>query len=370
MKKLIALALISAVAGVSSVTAQSVTINGITYDPGNVSLSTYYIHDFSAEIDAVCDEYYVDPPDITNLKITDFAWGADQKMYFNTQCDIDDYWLWSMGLGFYSKDGSTVTQILDQVESMLYQGSGVVAVGNNIRYNPDGGSTQWIATYDTTTGATPVRGEPIPNYGLASNGSDLFFTNGVSGGTNISYSQGGTGTPQLITDMIPGGSGPLAFDLTGNMYYASGDGGLVYCWTLSQVQDSIDGATLLDGGAVVLNLSGTAYAGFGTSSMLVNDDVIYLVLNDWSTWPDITSVLFAYDMFTDSYVELLRTVGQSFGQINIDGSGNMYVSHGGTIYQFDNLTVVPEPTTWALLFAGCAVLVILRKKQSRSAAKL
>ena len=336
------------VAGALSASAQ---INVLS---DGYSVETYYVHD-SDELGSGMD-----------TEIGGIAWGSDNKMYYTTS-------MWGyLGGGFYRYDGSD-----GECLTLAYNdfpGATVVGVGDKIFF----GSSSWtnvqsIHMFDTANDTLTKR--TAVNYSLASY-SDSLLIQGTSDGNigspnGVLYSFEGT-EPSVLLATTPGASGGIYAGPSG-LFVAPGAGDMsVYRWSLTELNYAIANSFLMESSEIRLWVdysSMPAFSGFaGATSLIEHDGWLYITFTDFSSG----SVLGAFNIAADgSFGGVSLEVLEYEGRLSELGvhDGNLYIAAGDTVYWI-HTPAVPEPTTWALLFGGCTVLVILRKKQSRSAAKL
>lgn len=251
-----------------------------------------------------------------------------------------------------------------------FSGSSVVGIGDYVYYNSSEGSpnfTQHIDAYGPISGSGTGFGvSTASNFTLAGNGSSNIFIAGFGASSNeIFYAPIGAGGTLTAAPTSLGAqagfSGPLTFDASGNLYYASGSTTgtrNIYKWSAAEVADAIadPGANPLLATNVWLDF-GALFAGYaGTSLAFDENGDLLLTINDFMN----PTMLIEFDVdnlgdYGGSFQEVLSNDGRS-GQVrNIDGA---------VYYASDNqiLRIVPEPGTGALVLAGAALALLRRRR--------
>jgi hypothetical protein len=165
--------------------------------------------------------------DTDNNSIVSFDWDASNNLYYQTAVTSD----YSYNLGGFYKVNSGVTSTLLSGSTSAFAGESVVSIGNDIYFNDsDTSGNQNIYKYDPSSGSAPTVVSTTTNFGLykGPNGS-LYITGSTGFGPNNIYYSGLDASGNLVSDPAvdlgaqpPGSSGPLAFDSTGDLYYAPG----------------------------------------------------------------------------------------------------------------------------------------------------
>ena len=292
-------------------------------------------------------------------RVVSYDWAGGTGLYYETATPFYEYG------GFYGWNGGAPA-MLQAGAASAYAGASVVAIGDAVYFNVDTGSTA-IRKYGPLSGAPAVAQiSTTPNYGLFGHAGDLFITGSVSFGPNQIYYSDLDGSGNLVSNpaislgVTGGGSGPLAFDLAGNLFFAPGySDKRIYRWTASQVSAAIAGVT-------TLTLTGQLWADYAllyplqssATSMLVEagGDVLVTV-TDFAN----PSVLARFEAALDgSYAgtaAIILTDSALLGEVRAY-DGGLYVSSENAIYQ-----IVPEPATAALLACTLPMLAWRRRRR-------
>lgn len=306
---------------------------------------------------AVLPFYSHENPD----SIVSFDWAGAGALYYQTSAS------YSYG-GFHQWSGGTLNT-LQTGSGSIANGASVVTIGDFVYFNVDTYSSTPIRRFGPVSGA-PVLADisTTTNYALHTNGGNLFITGSVNfGPTNIYYSAiGGSGNllsdPAISIGAPGGGSGPLAFDGAGNLFYAPGYfDKSIYRWSAADVAAAIAnpvGAPLSAPGHLWLDYSALYPMQGGATSMLVDPAGNLLVtITDFVN----PSYLTRFDVAPNgSYAgtrEDVLTNNVLIGQLRAH-DGGIYVSSENTIYQ-----IVPEPATGALVGIGFAALALRRGRR-------
>lgn len=277
--------------------------------------------------------------------IYSYDWGSDGNIYLATV--KSDY----KSGGIYRYDGSLTSTI--QAASDIYAGSSVVAIGSAIYFN-DADFTSKIYRYNigdsTTTSVSAV------NYSLATDGSNLVTTGSADfETTHISYYAGGALAGTIDLGAVVGGSGPAAFDMVGNLFYAPGYGDTsIYRWTAVEVAAAVLGAGSTPLAAVGHQWVdyGSSFSGAGASSLLLDSDGNVLVTLTEFLNP---SSLVKFSADGSGSFETLLTSNDRLGDLRFHG-GSLYLSETNNI-----IAIIPEPS--ALLVALSGFGLFLRRRR-------
>ena len=308
--------------------------------------------------------YYTNATPTTSDSIISYDWDSSQNLYFITT-NSNDYFG-----GFYEFSGGT-TSTLAPSNSSDYAGANVVSIGNYVYYNDGFGQ---IYNYGPTNGGSPTV-TPVStatNYGLYKSNGQLFIT-GAPDGTNhiynVTLAADGSWANNPVTDLgaDSGGSGPLAFDNQGNLYYAPGYGDQsIYKWTAAEVAAAIANPEANPLTATLANLwvnYSSLYGSFvGGTSMIVENGELLVTLTDFGGPSDL--VAFGIDSsgaYTNTATTILNDNSDALGELRTQ-NGNLYLSDGNTIY---TISPAPEPSTYLLLGLGLLLLVGIKWRKSK-----
>lgn len=318
----------------------SVALAGVTYEPGFGGVA-YYTHN-SAD------------------NVISFDWTASSDFYYMTSGGFPDTNVWRA-------NGANPVNVY--AEPNNYAGASVLTIGDNVYFN-DSLAAQNMWKYGPLSGSTSssLVSHVTPNWGLYSDGSALFTTGAVGFGTSHIYYSPLDGNGNLTADPATdlgetfGGSGPLAFDASGNLYYAPGyNDKSIYRWDAAAVSDAIadpvndplpqTGVLWYDYSADYTGLTGAAGMAFDAEGDLL------LTLTDFSN----PSKLVEFDVDgTGAYAshQDILTSTDRLGDVRF-ANGGVYVANGNQVLQ-----IVPEPSAFAALM-GLASLLFVRRLQHR-----
>lgn len=313
----------------------------------------------------VVDPAYQFTPFITHTNsntVVSYDWGSNGSVYYQTATPSFNFG------GLYQYSGGTPTQAV--AGSSDFAGASVVSIGdyvyfnntNILKYGPVGGSPT------ATVASTAV------NFGLYAHDGSLFITGAPGFGTNhIFYSGIGANgallnNPPIDLGEDSGSSGPLAFDLQGNLFYAPGFGDLsVYRWSASEVAAAIAdpmGHPLDDLGHRWLDYSSRYSSVSGGTSMLIDQSGrLLLTLTSFSSQSVLARFGIAGDGSFDGSSSTLLTNTSPFGELRLHDN-SLFFSAGNQVFQ-----VVPEPA--AVLLVGLGMLLLAaRHWRNRTTAQL
>lgn len=275
--------------------------------------------------------------------INSYDWGSDGKLYYATSTSS-----FSSG-GVYRYDGISSTTI--RAASADYAGASVVAIGSSVYFNDSNYPTSKIYRYNIGDSSTISINSS--NYSLTTDGTNLLTTG--SGATQFSYYANGVLSGALDLGGVAGGSGPAAFDVAGNLFYAPGYSDTrIYRWSSAEVAASVSGSgtpQLAASGHQWVNY-GSSFAGMGASSLLLDATGNVLVtLTDFTN----PSLLVKFNANGGGGFETILTSTDRLGELRLSG-GNLLMSDGNRI-----ITIIPEPSSMLMAFAGLGLL--LRRKR-------
>ena len=306
---------------------------------------------------------YTDP---NSENIVGFDWTNTGALVYQTS-DPDSFAF----LGVYSVSNG-VNSTIDPGNTSDFAGAGVLTIGNFVYYNYSDFNGTYINQYGPTNGTPSLTlASTAPNYGLYTNNGKMYITAADQNGINDIYvttpgSDGSIATP-VDLGVTSGGSGPLAFDSAGDLFYAPGYGDpSIYKWTAAELaaaeaNPTADPLTLSSPFASYANIS--AYSAFanggGATSLLVESDGDVLVtLTSFDSPSDLVD--FSNDgqtattILTDS--GLLGDLGEH--------DGNTYIAAGS---QIDQLQLVPEPSAALSIILGLGALFLIHIRKRKGA---
>ena len=254
-----------------------------------------------------------------------------------------------------------------------FSGASAVRIGDNIYYNTSDFTDQKIWKYGPLSGSPAASNiSTNANWGLFRRGAGEIFITGAPGfGTNEIFratldGSGDFASTPVSLGVTIGSSGPIAFDLSGNMYYAPGFGDLnIYKYTAADVAAAIAdpvsnplpaAASRLwynyGTNAAFSTVSGGAGMAFDASGDLL------LTLTDFVN----PSQLVRFDVDGAGGFAGLDAILSStdrLGDVRFRDS-SIYVGNANTILQ-----VVPEPGTFGLVVFGGLVAGWLHRRRTR-----
>jgi len=278
--------------------------------------------------------------------INSYDWGSDSNLYYATAAE--DF---TSG-GVYRNDGNSSTTI--RAASADYAGASLVAVNSSVYFNDGNYPSSKIYRYnigDSTTTSTFAT-----NYLLSKSGNSLVTTGSADfSTTQISYYASGVLSGYLDIGAVAGGSGPCAFDMVGNMFYAPGYGdSSIYRWSTIEVATALlgDPSSQLDAaGHQWIDYSGS-FAGAGASSLLIDASGNVLVtLTDFVN----PSALVKFDASGNGNYETVLTSTDRLGELRMH-EGALLISDANRI-----ITIIPEPSTILVTLSG--LLLLVRRKR-------
>ena len=320
-----------------------------------------------AQLTAV-DPSYSATPYFTHTNadnVVSYDWAANGSVYYQTSTSG-----FTFG-GFYQDSGGISTQVVAGSTS-VFSGASVVSIGQYVYYNnSDSSGGQNIFKYGPVGGtAAATLASTNANYGLYQNGGRLFITGAPGFGDNqIFYSSLGSNgsllnNPAVSLGTQPGSSGPLAFDRTGNLFYAPGFGNLsIYRFTATEISAAIANPTanpLNAAGHVWLDYSSLYGSESGGTSMLLDQSGALLLALTNFTDPSLL-VKFgvaANGSYDGTHDTLFQDVGL-LGDLRLH-DGGLYLSAGNQIF-----SIVPEPSSVCLLVLAAGCIVVVRWRASR-----
>lgn len=296
---------------------------------------------------------------VSTSAVVSFDWDADGTVYYQASTEFYEFG------GLFTWNG--VTQATAVSGSSDFSGASVVRIGDNIYYNAEDVANQKVFKYGPQSGVpSPSNISTAVNRGLYRRGDAEMFIAGAPGfGINRIYhvtldgAGNFLGTPVSL-GLTTGSSGPTAFDLSGNMYYAPGFGDLgIYKYTAADVAAAIADplASPLPAAASRLwyDYSGD-FAVSGATGMTFDEfGNLLLTLTDFVN----PSLLVRFDVDAggdfNGFSAILSSTDR-LGDVRFH-DGAIYVGNADTIVQ-----VVPEPGTAGLLVLGAAAVALLCRR--------
>jgi len=277
----------------------------------------------------------------------------------------------NLGTGSFSLGASNRTISVTDAAATLTIG-GVVS-GTGALTKAQGGSLL-LTGASNYTGATTVNSGTLMISGSLGNTNTT--VNGTNGGRFILSGNGttGTGTVSINSGAVLGASdSAVNATIGGTTAIASGG----FLGTLNSTADRLNfsGAT-----ASVLNISGAVAAsssaslifqlgatGINDSFQLTNASGSLNIGSGTLNWDDFSFSTLAgftgvgtYTLF-DTGAAIVGTLGSTLSGAIGGSTGTLSILNGQDLI----LTVVPEPSTWALLTTGLVATILLRRRRSR-----
>lgn len=251
-----------------------------------------------------------------------------------------------------------------------FGGASLVSIGDYVYFNSsDFSNTQNIWKYGPLSGASATQlASTTNNYGLYKRNGDLFITGAQGFGTNQIFYSDLDANGDLVNDPAIdlgttfGASGPLAFDASGNLYYAPGFGDQsIYRWSAAQVVAALadPNSPLPTTGVLWYDYSGDFSVSGGTGMVITDEGDLVLSLTDFTN-PSLL-VEFGIDESGefDGFSELLSSTGR-LGDVRYY-DGYIHIANDNEI-----LRLVPEPSGTALILSVMGALVVFRVRRRRS----
>jgi hypothetical protein len=299
---------------------------------------------------------------VATSAVTSFDWDASDAVYYQTATSA-----FAFG-GLFRWNG--VTQTTAVVGNSDFSGAGVVRIGDNLYFNSEDFTSQKVFKYGPLSGSPNATNISTgPSYDLfGRNPGEIFITGSIGFGTNqifyttLDGSGNFTGAPVSLGLTI-GSSGPIAFDLSGNMYYAPGFGNRsIYKYTAADVAAAITDPITnpLPAAASRLwrdySVDFAAVSG-GTGMAFDEAGDLLLTLTDFDVGDPSFLVRFDVDAFGayEGFDAILSSTNR-LGDVRFK-DGSIYIANADTILQ-----VVPEPGTIGLVLMGCSALALLRRR--------
>lgn len=296
---------------------------------------------------------------VASSAVVSFDWDADGAVYYQASTDA-----YGFG-GLFAWNG--ITQSTMVAGSSDFSGASVVRIGDNIYFNTSDFTDQKVFKFGPLGGAPSVTNiSTAVNSGLYGRGAGEMFIAGAPGfGTNQIYrvtldGSGNFASAPASLGLTIGSSGPIAFDLSGNMYFAPGFGNLgIYKYTAAEVAAAIADPLLnplpaagsrlwhdYSGDLSVSGATGMTFDGQGNLLLTLTDFVnpsllVRFDVDGAGDFGGLSEILFSTDRLGDVRYR----------------DGAIYVGNANTILQ-----VVPEPGTFGLLvFGGLAAAWLGRR---------
>ena len=271
--------------------------------------------------------YYENP--YAGKSITSFNWGSNGNLYW---LEGDSNWAEEMKAHQY--DGSTLTTIYT---ASAYAGTWVLEYGDNIYF--DNSSAYALYKYDTVAGGSAAQvfqqanawGYTIHNDGLFIAGSDANWN------AKMFYSAldtAGTLTGSVVDlGFMGGASGPVAFDASGNLFYAVGYGsGKIYRYSAAEVAAAIAGTPFSNPSAhEFIDFNSFGYAGATGMEFDANGHLVATL----TAFGSPSSLVTFYIADDGSYMNASHIAAESTGPMTSvrNYQGQIYFNDDGGIYQ-------------------------------------
>lgn len=293
-----------------------------------------------------------------------FTIGSDNNLYYMKSGAS------YMGTSFLRWDGSTTTTLYNA--PMEFAGAGVTAVNDWIYFNSsDFSNIQYIHGHQAGSGSTSVVSTNF-NHGLFQAAGVHPNTLWLTGAqqptyqTEILYAQtdaSGCLIGSFATIAQPGGaSGPMAFDTSGNLFYANGFATEFYAWSATQVSAALLDPTnnmLTTGNAQLVHNYGSDFTDqVGATGMTFDESgMLYLTLTNFSG----PSILASF-LLDDFDVENSFATAESTGRLGtlIFHDGQLLVGTENGIY---SLAPIPEPSALFLLGVILLAGILIRERR-------
>lgn len=236
-----------------------------------------------------------------------------------------------------------------------------------------GGGGNYVVTYNDSSALSPTSGyNGTTYYGAGFRGN---WTLSAAGNTNVVSAADGTNDAIQFDN----GSGTSAVDtgFAGLVYFKktnfSGGGDSNQVNITSNSSFTARGTNAQNTGALevrwVLQLADLSYAisaanpsTFGNSNSYTNITSGDLTSLNWFSYDPSTSIMGIGSNKTMTFTDI-RQVGVWFG----DTTNSVNARYQGRLSGFTaDVTVVPEPATWALLAGGLTALVVFRRRNRQS----
>ena len=302
----------------------------------------------------------------TTDSIISYDWDASHGLHYMTSAGYPDVQVWRT-------TGGPATSVYSAPSN--FAGASVVSIGGTIYFNDSNFSnTQFIRGYNATA-ASPVVSvlSTTANSNLSGHNGGLYITGANGFGPNhIFYSDlaaNGTLVNNPVKDLgatSSGGSGPLAFNLAGDLYYAPGFGDMsVYKFSSAEVAAAVANPLanpLTGAGNLWLDYSALFPAYSGATSMAL--DAAGNLLMTLTNFGD-PSLLVEFGatpagVYNGTNFTILTDTDRLGELRNLDG--DLFVSSGNQIVQ---IMPVPEPGTAGFVaLLGVLSMVVRRRRRN------
>jgi hypothetical protein len=305
----------------------------------------------------VDDPAYQFTPFLTHTNsdnLVSYDWAANGSVYYQTATSSFNFG------GLYQYSGGTPTQVV--AGSSDFSGASVVSIGNYVYYNTADFNNTNIYKYGPVGGSpSAALASTTVNFGLYPHGGNLFITGAPGFGTNHIYYTGIgangalANSPAIDLGADSGGSGPLAFDPQGDLFYAPGFGDLsIYRWSAADVAAAMAdpiGHPLSAAGHLWLNYSGLYGNESGGTSMLIDSSGhILLTLTSFTSPSVLARFGIAGDGSYNGTSSTLLEDTSTLGELR-EHDGSLFFSSGNQIFE-----VVPEPGSVCCFGLGLVLL--------------
>ncbi len=300
---------------------------------------------------------------VATSAIVSFDWDSGGTAYYQASTDSFNFG------GLFTWNG--LAQGTAAPGTSDFSGASVVRLGDNIYYNTSTFTDQRAWKYGPLSGSPAASNiSTAANWGLFRRGADEIFITGAPGfGTNEIFrasldGSGNFASAPVSLGLTIGSSGPIAFDLSGNMYYAPGFADQnIYKYTAADVAaaiaDPVSNPLPPAASRLWYDYSGdfaTASGGAGMAFDASGD--LLLTLTDFVN-PSLL-VRFDVDGAGDfAGLDAILSSTDRLGDVRFRDSA-IYVGNANTILQ-----VVPEPGTFGLVVLGGLVAGWLHRRCNR-----
>lgn len=294
----------------------------------------------------------------TTDSIISFDWDASDRLYYMSSAGFPDTKVWRY-------TGSTPVSLY--ADPANYSGASVVSIGDYVYFNDSFATTNiWRFGPVDAAPATQLTSTD-QNFGLYGHNGDLFITGAAFGQTNRIYyttlaANGSfSSSPPIDLGVTFGGSGPMAFDAAGNLYYAPGyNDASIYRWDAADVQTAIssNGTTPLPTSGVLWHDYSANYGGYGATGMTFDvDGNLIVTLTQFGN----PSYLVRFLQNNGIYAGYNQVLGSTdrLGDVR-SYNGDIVIANGNQLLQ-----IIPESAVTGNALGGLVMLLVIAKRRNR-----